>query len=210
MSYLDHLPAVFRDDPFLGRFLVAFEAVLSGVDGLPPDVDETEGLESVAGRIAGFLDPATTPPEFLPWLASWVALSLRADWDEQTKRGFIARIVQLYKLRGTRAGMAELLGVYTGHPVVVYDTFDEPAHFFQVRLTLPQADPELLRRAEQTARQIIDQEKPAHTFYALEVSTPTMRLVSLARQERERTDTWEPPLLILGDNTLLGSENTEA
>jgi phage tail-like protein len=203
-SYLDHLPAVFREEPFIGRFLLAFETVLSGTGA----GGERPGLEVTIGRLAEYLDPATTEPEFLPWLASWVALSLRADWDEATRRGFIRQIVPLYGLRGTPEGLRQMLQLYTGREVVVDDDFDEPAHFFQVQLTLRQADPELIRRTQQIARAIIDQEKPAHTFYALQIATPTMRLVSLELQRREQAETGHaPPLLILGENTVLGVEN---
>jgi len=225
-GYLDHLPAVFRQDPFVGRFLLAFETVLGGTDvgigpgtagtspgagaGVGPDIGPPRpGLEAVIGRVAVYFDPMTTEPEFLPWLANWVALSLRADWDDPTKRAFIQQAVQLYRLRGTRAGLELMLRLYTGHAVAVYDRFEQPAHFFQVRLTLPQADPQLLRRTQQIARAIIDQLKPAHTFYALQMATPTMRLVSLALQQREEAaGLGRPPLLILGENTLLGTEDS--
>jgi phage tail-like protein len=192
-SYLDHLPAIFRQKPFAGRFLRAFETVLTGTDA------ERPGLETTIGRIADYLDPMTTEAEFLPWLAGWVTLSLRADWDEATKRSFIQQIVPLYRLRGTRAGLERMLELYTGQRPDI-DDFDAPAHFFQVRLTLREADPELLQRKQQIARAIIDQEKPAHTFYALQVAVPTMRLVSKARQQELGS-----PLLILGENTLLGT-----
>jgi len=192
-SYLDYLPAIFRQDPFAGQFLLAFETVLSGAGGQP-------GLETTIGRIADYFDPVTTEADFLPWLAGWVTLSLRADWDEQTQRGFIQQIVPLYRLRGTRAGLLRMLALYTGEPVEIYDTFDDPPCFFQVRLTLSEADPALLQTKQQIARAIIDQEKPAHTFYALQIAVPTMRLVSEARHEREHA-----PLLILGQNTVLGT-----
>ena len=192
-SYLDYLPAIFRQDPFAGQFLLAFEAVLSGVGGQP-------GLETTISRIASYFDPAATDAEFLPWLAGWVALSLRADWDEPTRRGFIARIVPLYRLRGTPAGLQQMLTLYTGEPVDIYDAFDNPPYFFEVKLTLSEADPALLQAKQQIARAIIDQEKPAHTFYSLQVAVPSMRLVSQARHERENA-----PLLILGTNTLLGT-----
>ena len=65
-SYLDHLPALFRDEEFLGRFLLAFETMLSGRG-------ERVGLESEIGRVADYLDPMTADPEFLPWLSDWVA-----------------------------------------------------------------------------------------------------------------------------------------
>ena len=191
-SYLDYLPAIFRQTPFAGRFLLAFETVLSGAGGQP-------GLETAVGGLAGYFDPATARADFLPWLAGWVTLSLRADWDEQTRRSFIAQIVPLYRLRGTKAGLLRMLTLYTSAPVEIYDTFDAVPYFFEVRLTLPEADPALLRATQQIARAIIDQEKPAHTFYALQVAVPTMRLVSEALHERENA-----PLLILGDNTVLG------
>ena len=202
-TYLDYLPSIFRQEPFLGRFLLAFETVLSG---RPPD---RPGLETAIGRLADYLDPATTKAEFLPWLAGWVALSLRADWSEATRRSFIQQIVPLYRLRGTRAGLQRMLELYTGDQgrVEVQDDFEQPAHYFQVRLTLSEPDPALLRRKQQIARAIIDQEKPAHTFYALQIATRTMRLVSVALQERERTADYAPPLLVLGENTLLGTEN---
>jgi phage tail-like protein len=193
-SYLGHLPAIFRQDPFLGRFLLAFEQILTGGG------TDVAGLEATISRLADYLDPMTTEPEFLPWLAGWVTLSLRADWDEATKRGFIQRIVPLYRLRGTREGLRSMLELYTGEPVEVVDDLAEPPHFFEVRLTLSEADPDLLRSKQQIARAIIDQEKPAHTFYALQIAVPTMRLVSL--ELHQKTDA---PLLILGENTLLGT-----
>jgi P2-related tail formation protein len=138
-----------------------------------------------------------------------VSLSLRADWTDATKRGFIQQIVPLYRLRGTKAGLQRMLELYTGEQgrVEVDDDFDELPHYFQVRVTLTEADPQLLRRKWEIARAIIDQEKPAHTFYALRLATRTMRLVSLERRQRETTPDYTPPLLILGQNTLLGSEN---
>jgi phage tail-like protein len=196
-SYLQHLPAIFHQDPFVGRFLLAFETVLSG-----PGAAGQPGLETLVGRLADHFDPKTTPEEFLPWLASWVALSLRADWDTATKRDFIQEIVPLYRLRGTQAGLQRMLEIYTRESVTIDDTFDDPPHFFQVKLTLSDADPDRLRRKQEIARAIVDQEKPAHTFYALRVAVPTMRLVSLELQEQEGD---VPKLLVLGTNTLLGA-----
>ncbi len=196
-SYLDYLPALFRQDPFVGRFLLAFETVLSGAGG-------QSGLETTIGRIADYFDPWATEAEFLPWLAGWVTLSLRADWDEKTQRSFIQRIVPLYKRRGTLAGLLQMLNLYTTEPVEIYDAFDDRPYFFEVQLTLSVADPVLLQTTQQIARAIIDQEKPAHTYYALRIAVPTMRLVSEALHEREGDA--RAPLLILGHNTVLGTQ----
>jgi phage tail-like protein len=204
-SYLDLLPVPLREGEFLGRFLLAFEAVLDG----HPDVAQPGLTEAIAG-LEKYFDPLTTPGEFLPWLGGWLALSLRADWDEDTKRGFLREVVPLYRKRGTLAGLRRILEIYLRPlgddvirgDVVIFDTFAEPAHFFQVQLTLGGADRHRLREIQQVAEQIIDQEKPAHTFFALKVRIETMRLVS-ERLRHEENDV--PPLLILGENTWLGT-----
>ena len=150
----------------------------------------------------------TATAEFLPWLAGWVTLSLRADWDEATKRSFIQQIVPLYRHCAARKrGLERLLSrLYTGQLPEIDDDFEDPSYFFQVRLKLTEADPALLQLKQQIARAIIDQEKPAHTFYALQVAVPTIkRLVSLALHQ----DT-NAPLLILGQNTLLGTNEPQS
>jgi phage tail-like protein len=205
-SYLDHLPAVFRQDAFLGRFLLAFETLLSQ----PPLDAPQPALEEMIEDIAHFFRPSETPAEFLPWLAGWVALSLREDWEEDTKRKFLQEIVPLYRKRGTKDGLESMLRIYIGEdvPITIYDTdgdfekFEPPAHFFQVEMTVRDRDPVLLQHRQQIAMAIIEQEKPAHTFYALQIMIPTMRLMSEALLEREGG---EP--LILGENTLLGTQN---
>jgi phage tail-like protein len=196
-SYLDHLPAAYHDDPYLGRLLLAFEALLGRLGGAGQP-----GLEDVIGRLPRHFDPEHTPDELLPWLAGWVALTLRADWDAATQRDFLREIVPLYRLRGTHAGLQRMLEIYTREAVDIDDGFDDPPHYFQVKLTLSDADAGRLRHKQEIARAIIDQEKPAHTFYALRVAVPTMRLVSLELQAAEGG---APPLLILGENTLLGT-----
>ena len=204
-SYLDHLPAAFAADPFAGRFLLAFEALLTG----SPEVEQP-GLEDQISSLSRLFDPMTAPGEFLPWLAGWVALSLRADWDEGTQRGFLREIVPLYRMRGTLPGLQRMLEIYlrplgdsvTRDDVIVMDGFEDPPNFFQVQLTLSDNDPGRLRATQETARSIIDREKPAHTFYALKVVIPTMRLVSEELKERAGGG---PELLILGGNTWLGT-----
>jgi phage tail-like protein len=185
-SYLESLPAVFREadavgNGFLGRFLLAFEHVLHGlgdadVAGFP------RGLGEELADAARYLDPGRTPREFLDWLAGWVAVSLAEDWTEDEQRRFLARAVPLYRLRGTARGLIELLRAYTGDlPVTVYE-FDDVPHYFQVELSLglslhdPDFEARKLRR-QRTAMAIIDQQKPAHTFYAFRFrDVPTLQI----------------------------------
>jgi phage tail-like protein len=171
-GYSRYLPAIFSTDTFLGDFLSGFETVLSGLEN---------EIDSFA---ATYLDPAKTEPRFLPWLAGWVALTLRSDWDEPTQRDFIAKIVPLYRKRGTLDGLRRMLQMYLANvgddasrdDVTILDDFDEPPHYFQVKLVLNNRDPETRRQNWEIARTIIDSEKPAHTFYGLRIEIPTLRL----------------------------------
>lgn len=148
-SYLDNLPAIYQQDAqvgapnFLGRFLLAFEQVLTGLgDVAEPGIEEVlDGIVDPVGgglRLAGvhrYFDPGPdlpaherAPSEFLEWLAGWVGLTLRADLDELRQRDFIARAVSLYRLRGTRRGLEEYVRIYTRLGV----TIDELATPFQI------------------------------------------------------------------------------
>ncbi|MBD2341675.1 hypothetical protein H6G64_32570 [Calothrix sp. FACHB-156] len=188
-DYLQYLPATLQSDLFLGQFLRAFEQVLTGkyTDSekspgiLRQDIVEPLGLEVVLNAIHTYFDPEKTPDEFLPWLAGWIALSLRDDWEEQTKRQFIRDMVPLYQLRGTRAGLEKILSLYLkslGLPdkVTIFELDGFPAHYFQVQLGLPKSEQSVYWRQVRIAKAIIEQEKPAHTYYGLKILTPTMRL----------------------------------
>jgi phage tail-like protein len=225
---LNYLPPIYQEDPFLGQFLLAFEKVLLGIDdgvSLPKPRDDVkfqdQGLEEAIASIATLFDPIgneslpiekrqRTPQEFLNWLAGWVALSLRDDWEVEAQRRFISRIVSLYQKRGTKAGMIEMLKTYTGMGVEVnefretlqigvtstvgVDTVISEGlpHYFKVKIILEKLEDLNLKRKRQIAEAIIDQEKPAHTFYRLEIEVPSTIQVGV----RERAT--------IGVNTLLG------
>lgn len=194
--YLDYLPAYLQTDAFLGRFLLAFEKVLSGfseeeIPFFQPQIlsgvgDRSIGLETLISQIHTYFDPQQTPSEFLPWLAGWVALSLREDWDEKVKRNFISQIVPLYHLRGTVPGLKKMLQIYLENSGLSYPErtisifeFDDYPHYFQVQLVLPSnqvLQPDRYWQECRAAKAIIDHEKPAHTFYALRILTLTLQI----------------------------------
>src|SRR5712691_7469832 len=205
-SYLQDLPAIFSEDPFLGRFLLAFEQVLTGLPGLagrkpvPPF-----GLEEIIAAIATLFDPKASwddilpeqekQEEFLQWPAGWVALGLRADWTEAQKRDFLANIVPLYRRRGTKENLAELLRIHTGLSPVITDTAETDfqigvhstisvdtqiggsgPHFFYVRVTMPNPDLANLQHQSPIVTALIELQKPAHTDYDLKILHDTMQI----------------------------------
>ncbi|MCH7342701.1 phage tail protein [Pelomonas sp. CA6] len=125
-SYLRFLPPVLwqaePDAPefSLGTALRIFEKLLTGIDdGVPirhlaPDGTpiEHEAIGAIIGRLHRLFNPWTTPPEFLPWLASWVSLEFPAVWDEYQRRKISAEIVGIYRRRGLKRGLDEYLDLY--------------------------------------------------------------------------------------------------
>jgi len=201
-SLLDSLPAVLQEDrsagapDFLGRFLLGFEHLLLGLGDAA-----TPGLEEIIARIYRYFEPGAAladgeraPKEFLQWLAGWVALTLREDWDELRQRDLIAKAASLYRMRGTKRGVEEFLRIYTRlgvnieelntgfqvgvHSTVGMDTvLDGGApFFFRVRVLLPSTQPEEIKAQHTVAHAIVDLQKPAHTHYALTVETPIFQI----------------------------------
>jgi phage tail-like protein len=193
---IEYLPAIYHDDALLGRFLRAFEDILiGGGDGSQPG---SRGLEQTIADIPELFNPRNTEvvkKEFLPWLASWTAFTLRADLSEAVQREFIAKIIQRYRLRGTLKNLQELLEIFVqGNHEIIEFTADEmqvgrvstvgvdtwlagsPPHFFQVTISLPRLDPETIERQKEIAAALIELEKPAHTNYALNVNHPSIQI----------------------------------
>jgi phage tail-like protein len=199
-SLLDSLPAVFQDDRnggapnFLGRFLLGFEQILLGVgDATLPGLEETIArLYSYFEPGAALADGERAPKTFLQWLAGWVALTLREDWDELRQRDLIANAVPLYRMRGTKRGIEEFVRIYSRlgvdidelttafqvgvHSTIGTDTMLDggPPFYFHVHVVWPQAATREAQRAVISA--VLDLQKPAHTRYTLDVDTPTFRI----------------------------------
>ena len=118
-SYQQYLPTVLQEDNYIGKFLLAFEKILSEQRKttsksqiITKETKNTQGLEEIIDNIQIYYSTQQTPEEFLPWLANWVALSLKNDWTEAAKIEFIQQIVGLYPYRGTKAGLEKILGIY--------------------------------------------------------------------------------------------------
>ena len=190
---LEYLPGIYRDPTvyddargeqertgssrFLESFLLPFERIL------------LDDLEQRIADLHKLLEPENTPAEFLSWLASWVALSFDVGLDEPRRRQLLSRIVPLYRLRGTKRYLLELIDLLVGltasieemdlpplevgrHSTVGVDTClgGGPPFFFRVELDVPQGDAELGRVHSEIARRVIDLGKPAHTCFELAIA----------------------------------------
>ncbi|MCB9761850.1 MAG: phage tail protein I [Alphaproteobacteria bacterium] len=217
-SYLDNLPVILQQDPVIAGFLLAFERLLSGrvgrfADRAYPDdpYPDQAGIEEQIEHLAWLFAPrpgATagvrrTPPEFLPWLARWVGLSLQDDWDDETRRRFLRAALPAWKLRGTRRGIREAVERYLNQPntVTVYEFEDEP-HFFQVEVLVNGWDTSELSRRGRAIRTLVEGLRPAHTWFSIKYLFTTMQIVD--------NPTADSPGVLLGVNTLLGTRSAGA
>lgn len=187
-GYLENLPAIYRRSDAVGRNLVRdlcflFEHMFDSVE-----VKLNDGWR--------FYDPHVAPMGFLNWLSSWTAFTLDLDWPEPEKRALIKRAVDLYRIRGTKRGLALFLRLFTGHePDIQENTWPfkgfrvegegsevgarialdsvimppvDLAHCFVV--TMPVKYEDVSTDTVIRIHQIIQTEKPAHTHYYLRFS----------------------------------------
>ena len=161
----------YEEPPFFERFLRGFE-------------DAGEPLNELLSSLHRHFDADSAPADFLPWLATWVALDLDENWLQLRRRRLIKEAIWLYRWRGTRRGLSRYLELYSG---IKPEINDQPfsgmrlgpgtllgrdtvlggvqPHTFVVTMAVP--DPSALN--EEIVRLIIESQKPAHAAYDLRI-----------------------------------------
>jgi phage tail-like protein len=184
-SVIHYLPQIYNRRDLTGRaFITDFLWVMQHINA------ETE--EKLL-NLEKYFDPHECPPEFLNYLASWVALVLEGDWPEHKKRSLIKKAVELYHLRGTPRGLRVYLRLFTGvDPVITENAW--PFEGFVVGVTstvgietvlmhtvdrshafivhIPMGIDEVDVDTVMKIHRIIEQEKPVHTDYYLTFAEP--------------------------------------
>ena len=92
-ALIDSLPGIYQEDELARSLTSVFD------DALAPIV-------STIDNVAAYLDPALAPDDFLDWLAGWVGILPDETWPVERRRALVALAVQLYRRRGTAAGLA--------------------------------------------------------------------------------------------------------
>lgn len=134
-----------------------------------------------------------TPPQFLPWLASYLSFTPHTLFPPEMLRQIIAKIVPLYGRRGTRRYLEQLLELCFGNELAQCRIDDRPRTGFTIgesRLGVDtwlaedrpfwfivtverrnasgsSAEPSGRPSLEHRLRVVIDFAKPAHTDYEL-------------------------------------------
>jgi phage tail-like protein len=110
-SWLDYLPEIYAADPASKSFLERYLSIFSSLyDDLSAEIRQS----------ARHFDPEAVTGDFLYWLADWIAVDDGYIWTEEKLRRLILNGARLYRLRGTRRGLAEMAGLYLGEePFIV-------------------------------------------------------------------------------------------
>jgi phage tail-like protein len=123
-DYLRRLPKTFSRDAqgasFLLRYLALFEGFLGETEARGVDRDL-------------LLDPRSAPDECIPWLASFIGLTLDERWAKapspngqtaiDARREMIREAVWLFRYRGTLPGLKRFIELYTGIPVIIIEHY---------------------------------------------------------------------------------------
>jgi phage tail-like protein len=198
-----HLQQQTPDGQPLEREIIGIEQVLDKIHDYFDPLFTPPIVEGEAGNL-----------EFVEYLAGWVALVMNQNWPESRKRRILKRIVPLYKKRGTKEGLSEYLRIFVGPNVQIEEQLQglqvggqstvgidtiiggAPPYFFFVRITLLEQDlkpekisPKIFGDLIHLTREIIDTEKPAHTYYAIRYDVPGIIVGKLSH---------------VGANTLIG------
>ncbi|OXM85037.1 phage tail protein [Paenibacillus rigui] len=167
-SLISYLPPLYQEDEnsFLERFLSLFGTFF-------------DDMEETIDKVSTYFDPDAVSGDYLKWLGGWLAVSKEDVWEESKLRQLIKQAPELYKLRGTRAGLQRMLHLYTGVDPLVVEYFQiqqmqESSGLWQLFTQLygdnpytfcVMLPPETIRTDQQRLmiERIIDDQKPAYT-----------------------------------------------
>ena len=125
-----------------------------------------------------YLDPALAPEDFLEWIGSWVGATPDETWPLERRRAFVASATELFRMRGTAAGLAAHVAIFTGGEVeiaepgaagwsrdagAVIPAGSSPDLFIRVRVKDPKAVPAARLEA------LVGASKPAHVPHRVEI-----------------------------------------
>ncbi|CAG7638752.1 hypothetical protein PAESOLCIP111_03973 [Paenibacillus solanacearum] len=206
-SYLEYLPSIYRQhEPtadFLERYLSLFQTLLDQTDRHIAGVTRTFDADSASGMP-------------LRWLLGWLGITAEDDWTDEQLRELLHEAPSLYRLRGTKRVMEDIVKIYTGEPPIILEyeqvkPFSSHPELHAIAEQLYAADPHVfhvLVKAEHAEtevkrirlQQLIDAFKPAFATGKLIILQPWV-YTDLHSYLGMNTVLSEPTLLTLNDRS---------
>lgn len=113
-SIIDYIPQFYSDydiNNFTKRFLGIFQSYIFDIQ---EKIDE----------ISSFIDVDNAEERFVQWLAQWVSVDNISMWSGERLRRLIKSSVSMYKKKGTKECLYEIVEIYTGARPVIKETFE--------------------------------------------------------------------------------------
>ncbi|MDR0469834.1 MAG: hypothetical protein LBH09_07675 [Peptococcaceae bacterium] len=114
LSWMSYLPEIYQTDSgsksFVERYLYIFQSLY-------------EDMEREINRVARYFDPDVVDSEFLQWLAEWIDIDDAYIWREDQLRYLIRNGMRIYKKRGTRQALSEMVELYLGEKPYIVENF---------------------------------------------------------------------------------------
>lgn len=162
-----YLPALYQEDRFA-------QALTSGLD------EVLSPLIASLDNLGAYLEPDVAPDDFLAWLGGWVGMDLDEDWPEERRRALVRRAVEIFRIRGTAAGLRAHIELVTGGRVEIVES-GGVAWSRESGADLPgQPEPRMTIRVNvddvagidtRALDRLVGASKPAHVIHALELAT---------------------------------------
>ncbi|MCT4593119.1 MAG: phage tail protein [Anaeromicrobium sp.] len=113
-SYTKYLPEIYEstsdEDDFLERYLSILESFYMDI-------------EEKIDYVSNYFHVDTTPPKFLRWLCKWIGMDIYQTWEDNKLRKLIKRAPYLYRKRGTKKAIEDILEIYLGHKPIIVENF---------------------------------------------------------------------------------------
>lgn len=159
------LPGLYQGESFVEGFCAALDEVLAPVictlDNLP-----------------AYLDVATAPEDFLPWLSAWTGVTVEPEQSRERHRRLLRQAVALQGIQGTPRGIQLAVEAVLGVRAEVHETGGttwsmdadaplpgEPRPAFVVQVFAPEGQ----AVNEQRLELVVSSLKPAHVVHRVEV-----------------------------------------
>ncbi|MFF3868970.1 phage tail protein [Micromonospora sp. NPDC001898] len=157
------LPAVYLEDDFAQRFTAGLDEVLA------PVLLTLDCLDA-------YFDLDLAPPDFLDWLAGWVAAPVDGDRAPDVRREVVRHAVEAHRWRGTARGVELAVRVAAGARVEVTDNGGVTCSATPTGGPPPDEVPEVRVRVvgeadEALVRRVVASAVPAHVRLTLEIES---------------------------------------
>ncbi len=114
-SFISYLPDFYSNNQensdFLKRFLGIYQNMILD-------------LQEEINNVSKYMDSDYVDKDFLQWLSEWSAIDDTYIWTEGKLRKFVKKSFSLYKLKGTKEGLKQIIELYTNTVPIIVETYE--------------------------------------------------------------------------------------